>query len=214
MPDDKKVTLNYPTNSHKSREPREEKEETKKVIKIIKGTVVKKKKSLGRRFLDTFVADDLKNVGGYLIHDVLVPAAQNMITDLIQSLPELIFKGAVTSSRRGRGRDLDRSHVSYNNYSSRDKRDDKRDISPRNRSRQNFDDIILETKADANDVIGLLIEMIEKYGQATVADLYDMVGITEEFTDRSYGWTNLRSADVERIREGWMLILPKPIYLD
>jgi hypothetical protein len=66
----------------------------------------------------------------------------------------------------------------------------------------------------ANEVINCLVDLIQDYGQATVSDLYDLVGITGNFTDNKYGWTDLRSATATRIHEGYMLNLPKPIPLD
>ena len=58
-------------------------------------------------------------------------------------------------------------------------------------------------------------EIIEEYdGIVTVADLYDLVGITDKYTDHKYGWTNLRNAKVERVRDGYMLKLPKVLPID
>ena len=37
------------------------------------------------------------------------------------------------------------------------------------------------------------------------ADLYDLVGINGSYTDNKYGWTHLRSTDVQRVRDGYLL---------
>ena len=57
-------------------------------------------------------------------------------------------------------------------------------------------------------------ELIETYGSATVADLYDLVGITCNYTDNKYGWTNLRNAEPIRVRDGYMLKMPKALPID
>jgi hypothetical protein len=209
--------MNFPSNSHKSRE--QQKEESKKVQKVVKGAVVQKKKSAGKRFLENFVSEDMPNIFGYILHEVLIPAAKSTLEDMVKGGIEMLLHGESKGSSRS-SRDRGRSYVSYNNYSRRDDRDrdrdrDRRDLSYRDRSRHNFDELIFETRADAEEVIDRLMDLIDEYGQATVANLYDLVGITEEFTDHKYGWTNLRSAHPTRVRDGgYQLNLPRPILLD
>ena len=57
-------------------------------------------------------------------------------------------------------------------------------------------------------------ELIDTYGNVSVADLYDLVGKSSEYTDNKYGWTNLRNAEPVRVRDGYMLKLPKPGPID
>jgi len=76
------------------------------------------------------------------------------------------------------------------------------------------EDIILRTRGEGEAVIASLSDLIEDYGVASVADLYDLVGITGSFTDNKYGWTNLRTASVTRVRDGFLLNLPRPTPID
>ena len=57
-------------------------------------------------------------------------------------------------------------------------------------------------------------ELLEQYGVFRVADLYDLVGKSCDYTDNKYGWTNLRSADVVRVNGGYALKLPKALPID
>lgn len=57
-------------------------------------------------------------------------------------------------------------------------------------------------------------DLIDTYGMVSVADLYDLVGINGSYTDNKYGWTHLRSADVQRVRDGYLLKLPKALPFD
>lgn len=77
----------------------------------------------------------------------------------------------------------------------------------------NKDDIILESRVEAEDVISRMKEIIETYGFVRVTDLYDLVGITGDYTDNKYGWTNIRGAEPVRVRDGYMLKLPKAVPL-
>lgn len=57
--------------------------------------------------------------------------------------------------------------------------------------------------------------IIEEYDVASVADLYDLVGISRKFTDQRYGWDNLSDARVERLRDGgYILRMPRAKAID
>jgi hypothetical protein len=57
-------------------------------------------------------------------------------------------------------------------------------------------------------------DIIERYRMVSVADLFDLVGESCSFTDQKYGWTNLRNAEVVRVRDGYMIKLPKALPFD
>ena len=56
-------------------------------------------------------------------------------------------------------------------------------------------------------------EMIEQYDAVRVADLYDLVGITGDYTDNKYGWTNIPNARVVRTRDGYKIEMPRALPL-
>ena len=205
-------TEQYPSNSHISRN--KPPEEPKKVEKVIKGSVVTRKKTLSRRFVDIFFGDDVDSVSSYIMYEVLVPAVKDTLFDMIRGGTEMILfgesKGAARPRRSGGGGN--RSYVHYDRVSYRDEW--RREASPRNRSRHNFDEIVLESRTEAEDVRNNLVDLIEEYSIATVADLYDMVGIDRNYTDEKWGWDNLASSRVERVKGGWLVNLPRPILLD
>ena len=64
------------------------------------------------------------------------------------------------------------------------------------------------------EVLSQMDNIIETYRMASVADLFDLVGESCNFTDQKYGWTNLRNAEVVRVRDGYMIKLPKALPLD
>ena len=74
--------------------------------------------------------------------------------------------------------------------------------------------MVLETRGEAEDVLSRMDELIDTYGVVSVADLYDLVGISCNYTDNKYGWTNLRNAEPVRVRDGYMLKLPKALPID
>ena len=57
-------------------------------------------------------------------------------------------------------------------------------------------------------------ELIATYGLVSVADLYDLVGIAGSYTDNKYGWTDIRNASVVRVRDGYVIKLPRALPLN
>ena len=78
------------------------------------------------------------------------------------------------------------------------------------RSRHDFDEIVLETRAEAEEVIDRLFDLVSRYESATVADLYELVGLPSSHTDHKWGWTDVRGAGATRTRDGYLLDLPEP----
>jgi hypothetical protein len=203
----------FPSNKYKDRQsnPKVKKPQEKKVEQVVVSKVVRRKKPLSKKFTETFVGGDSKSVWEYVAFDVLVPAAKDTIAEAVSSGVERMIFGDSHRSRRGRGRG--ETYTSYNKISSGRGRD-RPEISRRARTRHDFDEIILGTRAEATEVIDQLFEILAKYDTVTVADLYELVGITGNYTDDKWGWFDLRGAGVSRIANGYLLDLPKPEPLD
>lgn len=206
----------FPPNSHQ--EPKETK---KKIERVTTGDVVRRKQPLGRRFVSIFVGGDAKRAWVAVVSDVLIPAAKDMAADaLSQGFERMIYGETRSRSRRPPFHSgyNSSSHVSYNRYGQSSNKirqeEPRRPISRSSRSGHNFDEIILTTRVEAEEVIDRLFDLVSRYESATVADLYDLVGITSEYTDEKWGWTDIRGTDVSRIRDGYLLNLPKPDPLD
>ena len=41
-----------------------------------------------------------------------------------------------------------------------------------------------------------------------------LVGVSGNYTDNKYGWTDIRNASVIRVRDGYMIKLPKALPLN
>ena len=200
---------NYKPNSHKSKEENKAlPDEREKLEKVIKGTAKTKKNEI-RKLRDVFISEDVKSVKSYILMDVLVPAIKDAIEDIVTNGIRMVLRGE-TSARKSSSA----SKISYNRiYDSKINNDRfARDSSPS--LRYSYDDIILESRGEAEDVITRMEEIIEEYGFVRVADLYDLVGITGDYTDNKYGWTSIRSAEPVRVRNGYMLRLPRAVPLN
>lgn len=203
-----------PNNSDKARQGQEPKkiEARQKLDPVVKGKVTKQKKSIWRRFKESIVGDDTRSVGDYIIHDVLVPAFKSTVSDMVGGGIEMLLFG----ERRGKSnvtRDRGRTYVSYGNYyrDDRGKRDDdRRTLSRQSRARHDFDDIVFETRAEAEGVLAHLVDLTIQYDWASVMDFYELSGIETDYTDDGYGWTTLREAYTDRLRNGYIICFPTP----
>jgi len=72
----------------------------------------------------------------------------------------------------------------------------------------NVHEIILISREDAETVLERLVDIIDKYDVASVADLHDLVGLPTTYVDNKWGWTNLAQVDIRQIREGFLIDLP------
>ena len=202
--------MDYKPNSNKYKEEQRQQSE-KKVQKVVSGTVKTKKKNEMSKFKDVFISEDAGNVKNYIVMDVLIPAMKKAISDIVRDGIDMILYG---ESGRGKKRS-DSYYVSYDKkYRDRDR--DRSYDRDRDRVRRGYscDDIIIETRGEAEEVLTRMDELIETYGVASVADLYDLVGLRCEYTDNKYGWTNLRNAEPMRVRDGYMLKMPKALPID
>lgn len=187
--------------------------ERPKQEKIITGQVVQRQPSLWKRATGSLVASETgEGVWNYVVMEVLIPAAKNMVSDAVsQGIERLLFGDLRVRSRA----DRPSGYVSYNRMSgARRAAPDFNTISQRGRAQHDFEDVILPTRGDAMDVLDRLRELVEQYGQATVADFYDLVGITSQFTDDKWGWNDLSRADIRHVRGGYQLLLPRTHPID
>lgn len=214
----------FPANSQTPRaKETDPKEGPKKVEQITTGPVKTRKKSLGRRFLDTFLAGNVGGVGQYVLLEVILPAVRDVITDTVSQGTERLIYGETRSSSRRTGQRPGGTggYISYNRYApsttpawKKEREYPRPTLSRQARANHDFREIEINTRVEANAVLVRMGELIAQYGQVTVSDLYDLCGLSGAFTDEKWGWTDLRDASPQRVQNGYLLDLPKPEQLD
>lgn len=204
----------YTPNSHKYREEQKNNlsPTEKRVTKVVKGPV-KTKTNEVRKFADIFISEDIDNVKNYIFMDVLVPAIKKAIYDIVTNGIDMFLYGGT-----GKNRNTSASgKVSYRNYYER------KDTPPyrgsennMNRNSFSYDDIVFSNRGDAEAVKQQMQDVIVRYGVVTVADLYEMAdpNLTAPYTSCKYGWMDVSNADTVRVRDGYILKLPKAVPID
>lgn len=77
-------------------------------------------------------------------------------------------------------------------------------------------ELVYETLVDAEDVLNGMSEIINEYGFVTVADLYDISGLPGAYyTDSKIGWKgSIKEPTIKKVRDGYVIDLPKPEVLE
>lgn len=200
---------NYKPNSHKSKDP-EVKKEQQKIEKVITGTAKIKSKNEFQKFASSFIPEDIASVKSS-ITEALSFALKKALSEMGHNIIDAIIPGA---SSYIKGTKSTVSRIAYNRCF--DKEDDRRPIDKYvPKSLFDYGDITLETRGEAEEVLHIMREIIKEYGLVRISDLYEMIGVPlDNYTGNNYGWMNLRTAEVVRVRDGFMLKLPRAIPLD
>jgi hypothetical protein len=190
------------------------------VKQIVQGSVRRRKRSMSKRFFEMYGGGDFRSTAGTVILDILVPAAKDTVVDGFTMLIEGMIFGDAAPRGRGssrRGNVFRQGNVGHTPYHDprQMRRPEPRGMTPRGRGNFNFEEILLDTRVEADAILDEMFDMLKEYESVTVANLYGMLGIDARFTEHKYGWYDLSSAQVRRARGGgYLLDLPKPEPLD
>nr|DAQ19135.1 MAG TPA: replication protein [Caudoviricetes sp.] len=201
----------YKSNSHKSKEEQKETAPEKRVEKVVSGTVKPKKKGEMQKFADVFISEDVNNVKSYILLEVLVPAIKKAISDIVTNGIDMILYGETGRTRNK----STASKVSYQRYY--EKNDERRrDYSaPAARNGFDYDELVFPTRGDAEAVLDAMNEIIAQYGVVSIGDLYDLANVSmDNFAANKYGWTDIRGCKSVRVRDGYILKLPRALPLN
>lgn len=198
--------VDYKSNSYKSKEEKKADVPEKKVEKVISGTARTKKKSEFSKFANTFISEDIQSVKDYILMDVLVPAVKKAISDVVTNGIDMILYGESGSKRSS----STASKISYRSYYDRPN-----DREHHRSSGFDYDDILLDSRGEAESILDRMDELISTYHVVSVADFYELADITNEnYMNNKYGWKDIRSAKIVRTRDGYMIRMPRALPID
>lgn len=185
-----------------------EKKPEKKFEKVTTGKVATKEKNDIQKVASMFIAEDLKTVKDHILKDVAVPKLQDFFADLMIATINMVFHGDDRPRNNYSGSYAQPNRVSYNQYSGRNNNQ------ARPAAAINYQDVIFSSRGDAEEVLSQMIDAISTYDCVSVADFYDLVGMTSNYTDNKYGWYDMRSAYVQAVNGGYIIRLPKSVALN
>ena len=192
----------YQSNSDKERQEASRQSE-KKVEAVVVGTAKTRKKGELQKFVNEFVPGNFSIIKSDILRNIIVPSLKKAVSDIVKvGIDMILYDGKQTQS----------SKVSYRNYYDRDN-DKVRAGSSINRCNNlDYDDILFETRGDAETVLDAMNDIISQYGIVTISDLYDLARVpNDNFTLNRYGWSSISGACAIRVRDGYILKLPRAI---
>lgn len=205
-----RIPINYPSNSHADRKAAEAGERARPKP-VVTSEVKEASRGILGRVVKDFVQEDRHTLAEYIVLEVMIPAAKNLVLDMLNKGGERMLYGITRpGGRTGRA-------TGFYNYGGTPQAsrtaDPRPSLSRQARSGHKFSEVVINTRGEAEDVLDGLRQLVDQYGSATVSDLYDLLGLTGDFTDNKWGWEDLRRASVRTIRGGYVLDLPDTVPL-
>lgn len=205
------ATEHIPSGANKYHEGKKPKD----IRQVTSGAVTTRKPSQGRKFLSAFFKSDIKTLKEYLIEDQIIPSLQEIA---LRTFEMLIFGDSSRSSASGsKGRGPGWTEKKQYNKSGSVTRSASRSgekSSGMSKFIPEVDEVYLETRGDAERTVEYLKYLLDEYDEVTVADLYESVGKTADWSLNSLGWTDLDNVYVTHTRWGYRIELPRPEPLD
>lgn len=141
----------------------------------------------------------------HLLWDIFVPWVQDMLHNGWQQLGNVIFPGSGASNK---GQQVP-ERVSYNDH-----------YRIKGSEYPSYDSVYPDgmrpypTEKEAYDVLQSLHDEIMRYGYVTLLIFNEMVGNRTNSSQENYGWLNINTAFVERVRGGWVIRMPKAVPIE
>jgi hypothetical protein len=207
--------VDYQGNSNKGKETADNKEEPKKNLeKVITGDVVSRKKGIGARFKEVFFGADLHTAAQYVVSDVLLPTLRDLVVDTVSKGVDRLVYGN-NAPRRGRPGPINysgRYRYSSNPLAQQVGRQtylpDQRPVERWSQGRRTFENLIVASRQDADNVVEALGNIIDQYEVVSVADINELIGQESNHIDQKWGWTSLPRVGIRQVREGYEISLP------
>ena len=196
-----------------------DKSQEKPKLQAVTTSAVQRKMSIGRRIKNALVVDDAQSIGAYLLEDVVIPTVKTLISDIAVGAIERALYGETRGRPISSSRISGRGYTPYNRIYSSGSRvtppddgpGDRRELSRDARRSHDFGEIVFESRPEAYEVLDRLNDQIKNFDVATVGDLLDLSGITATHVDENWGWRTLATAQVRRVRNGYILDLERPV---
>jgi len=186
--------------------------------KTIKGRATKKELSFGEKLKRSFVKEDAKDIGDYIVFDVLIPGLKRSFFDMVVgSISQMLGIQAPYYDPQKRSKGYSGTSIvpsdsrRYRDYTMARGNSETVRVSDRLRyDRHRITDVIFEYKEDAESLLEQMIDICDTYGWFSVFDFYDKAGIIEgnDYTNQNYGWHNVDGATIRFDGTGYVIVLP------
>lgn len=202
------------SKSYKAAQAEKASEKPKISPVVNKSARVPQKDSFGKKFVKSFLADEVNDIKEYIIMDCIIPSVKSAILDMLS----MSFFG-----ERGRGSDYRRGdRYDYSSYYGRSSYSGRRDRDSRERDRRerpreekiDYRNIVMYEKADAERVVGSMRARIRETGGVSISEMLALIGEPSNYTDTDYGWLDERDIGIRKVSSGFLIDVPEARYLN
>lgn len=167
-----------------------------------------KKKKFGQKMKEAMFSEDIGkgSVTEYVFFKILIPSVKRVLSDMANTAINMALgldpkTRTIQSNTHTANASLYRDRNYSRGYSA---------------SEYNRRDAISELEWDeetAKDIYAQMTDLIELYGNCSLADAYSIMGLGDRIrtTDRNWGWTSMRNSDVvpaDRNEDRWYIDMP------
>ena len=164
----------------------------KHIQPVAKGKV--RKPGVGKWMSNVFFGEEgFRGMATHMFTEVIVPSIQNTVADVAISAVQRAIFGNDYIHRRNPGNYWGRTPnnvTRIDSWRGGGQKDYTQSYAKRSRTASNYvEEIVFETRQDAQEVFNILLANLETYGVVTVGDFYELSDQPSKFTDQAYGWT-------------------------
>lgn len=218
----------FPSNSQRAKAPPAREappaltSKDRKVERIVHSEVIRRKRPFSKRILEFFVPEEGPSIQEQILEGIIKPHLKDMLYySGIGSLERMIYRNNGVGRPGGPRVSNGIGHIAYNAFASKPVGvkgpggPSGPTLSQRGRATHNFDEILIPSRQEAVVVLQGLYDMLEQYNEVSVRDLYEMVGISSNWAESPWGWTDLMGARILPARDGYFVLdLPRPKLLE
>lgn len=182
----------FPSNSYNQRE-------RKKLDPVVSGRVSVHKDGVAGKLIRFGVKTACEKV----LSNVVAPTLKDLFVETVSELVANIVYGGASSARPPQ------NNRGYIDYSSTSRRHTK-PLHDHHEQNSSYRNVKFDKREDALRVLETLRCVLEDYGWATVSDFNELTGITGQYTDHKWGWSDLDDVDIRYVRQKYVLVMPPP----
>ena len=181
---------------------------------LVQSATVRKKGVIERLVGGLLGPNGIRAIGAYVGHEIIVPMVKNAFVDsMTTGINMAVFKDQPQPNRRNNPGWNNRQHQNTNrvqyNQSYQNNQVKQYQSSNTMSNVYTIREVVFPNREEALMILDNMMNEIDKYGQVSVADYYDWIGIGDStFADVSYGWEDLNRARVVSVRGGYAISLP------
>lgn len=206
----------YPPSRQKAEENKQ-----REVKQVGGGKLVQERKpGFFEKMLRVFFTGTLKEVTDSVMSDVVLPGLRDMFFDAVTGgASRAVYGDGSPTARTYSNRTGTRDYGRYSKSRTIGFQNDPPEETPTTKAKTVVNEVLFPTREKADNAKTEILGTLAEYGVITVHDLHRIAGIERTWAQDSLGWyrdtiPTDRDITITYTRDGWLLHLPRPVYVD